>query len=307
MPASREQFRGLIACLTTDYRDDGSLDEELIAENAAKLAVSGAHGIYCLGATGEGYNVSDMEFERVVDILLRTVPPRLLRIAGCYSPNLGQVLDRARHAQAAGADGILFVLPYYVPLNRRERLTCFERLAAACPDIGIIHYNTGNAPKVMLDADDYAELASIPNFWGSKQVLTDFEAWLELCRRSPGLTHMPLDGLFVPSMMFGGRGIFTELCNLAPRFATALWEACTKEDWPTARRLQAYWHRYEAELYTPLWREGYSYVALDKAFYDVAGYVRATPPRPPLQAVPAEVQRELRVRMEREFPELLHA
>jgi 4-hydroxy-tetrahydrodipicolinate synthase len=307
MPASRERFRGLIACLTTDYHDDGSLDEELIAENAGKLARSGAHGMYCLGATGEGYNVTDAEFERVVDVLTRVVPPDLVRIVGCYGPCLEQVLERGRYAQSAGADALLFVPPYYVPLNRRERLDSFERLAVACPNVGIIHYNTGAVPRLMLDAEDYAELAAIPNVWGSKQVISDFDEWLEFCRRSPSLVHMPLDSLFVPTLLFGGRGIFTELCNMSPRFAQDIWNACAREDWGTARSLQERWHRYSAELYTPLWREGYSYIALDKAFYNIAGYVRTTPPRPPLQAVPADRQRQLRLRMQQDFPELLHA
>jgi hypothetical protein len=48
-------------------------------------------------------------------------------------------------------------------------------------------------------------------------------------------------------------------------------------------------------------------MALDKAFYNICGYLRTTPPRPPLEAVPLEVQRRLRARMEKDFPDLLHA
>ncbi len=307
MDTGRARFRGLIGCLTTDYHADWSLNEELFAENAAKLARSGAHGVYCLGATGEGFNVTDREYERLVHLFVRTVPPDVFRIVGCYAPCLEHVVERARCAQAAGADAILFVPPFYAPLNRRERLACFARVAAACPSMGIVHYNTRSVPGVMLDAQDYAELETIPNVWGSKQVMTDFEGWLELGRRAPTLAHMPLDTLFVPSMMFGGRGIFSELPSMSPRFARGLWDACAGGDWATARGMQERVQRYGAELYMPLWVEGYSYMALDKAFYNVCGFLRTTPPRPPLDAVPPDVQRRLRARMEKDFPELLHA
>jgi 4-hydroxy-tetrahydrodipicolinate synthase len=307
MDAVRERFYGLMACLCTEFRDDGSLDTELLAENTQKLGHSGTHGIYCMGATGEGYNISDAEFQQVVDIFVQYVPSSVVRIVGCYSPNMNQTLERARQAQAKGADAILFIPPYFVPLNRRERLRCFELVASECPDLGIVHYNTGNAPNVRLDADDYAELQAIPNFWGSKQTFISFEDWMEFRRRSPDIVHMPLDFLFVPSMMYGGRGIFSELPTLSPRFALELWNACIDKDWVKAVELHTRWTRFSGELYGPLHEQGYSYIALDKAFYNACGFMRTLPPRPPLDAVPPEVIRQVRQKIQERYPEFIYA
>jgi len=307
MTLNSERFYGLMACLCSEFRADGTLDEELQGENAQKLAQTGTHGIYCLGATGEGYNVTDDEFQRIVDVFIDNVPDSIVRIVGCFSPSLNQVLERVRYAEARGADAVLFIPPYFVPLNQKERLDSFEIVASACPNIGIIHYNTGNAGNVKLGADDYAKLQNIPNFWGSKQSFISFEDWMEYGRRSPNIVHMPLDGIFVPTMMYGGRGIFTELPALSPNFAMELWNACIEKDWETAVAMHTYWQRFGAEVYTALWQKGYSYIALDKFFYNLAGLMRTLPPRPPLQAVPDELTAEIRAQVEKKYSELLYA
>lgn len=108
MPA----LRGVLAFPITPYAEDGSVDVAAVRRNAEWLARSGVHALVSPSGTGEMYGLTPDECDSIVDATIEAVAGRVPVIAGVgFGPRLGARL--ARRAEAAGADGILILPPYY--------------------------------------------------------------------------------------------------------------------------------------------------------------------------------------------------
>jgi 4-hydroxy-tetrahydrodipicolinate synthase len=301
----RNDFKGILATLQTPFNKDGSIDEQLFKENAYRLANSGAQGVYCLGSSAEFFSVSLEEHYRLTELFVNQIGDAALKIVGCISTSLTEMIGKARHAHDCGADAVFVTPPFVNPLNTQERLLSIRQLARACPGLGVIHYNESITRYGSLEPEDYADLAELDNFWGSKQGDPSFAWWMELQRLTPELGHMVLDNLLVPAMMLGGKGAFSAIICLSPSYALEIYKACLEQDWERALRLQQECNRFFKEVYEPLQAKGYADPAIDKALMNAFGYVPGGETRPPLLPVPRELERGIMKKVKADFAFLL--
>ena len=276
---------GMIAHMPSVFDAAGAISEAALRHNLRRLRESGLRAVYLMGSSGEFFNVSAEDYRRAVKVFVEEVGPHVLKIVGCGSPRLRETIETVSWLNTAGVDAVLLIPPYFVPLNSNERVSCLRNIAAACPNLGVIHYNTGYAPAVRFAPEDYRELSRVPNFWGSKQGSMTPELWLQLRDSAPGLRHLTLDDGLVWAMRAGGWGVFSLVTSFSPRFALGWYEACRAEDWERAERMDREFRDFMDEVYWPLSRRGYSDIAVDKALVDCFGVLKAGDPLPPLQAV----------------------
>lgn len=301
----RQQFKGVMSYLPTSFTDDYEVDQAAFAANVNKLSHSGVQGLFCMGSAGEFFSLTSEEYELLVDVFMAECNPDILRIVGCAAPGLRELIRRAEYAAAKGADAILLIPPYFVPMNANERRRSILEVSKAVPELGIIHYNTGYAPQVQFATDDYEALAALPNLWGSKQGTTDMLFWTELVRRTPHLGHMSLEWLFTPAMQYGSVGVFSAISAMSPTYVLKWYEACAQGDWTAAQQFQQQYNQFLSEVYLPLSRKGYADLAIDKALVGIGGYLKSSAPRPPISSVPEATCRQLRHTIETTFPYLL--
>jgi len=213
-------------------------------------------------------------------------------IAGCTAPSTAEAIERARQAQRAGADAIAVALPYFVPLRREEAYRFFQELAAACPDLPILHYQTPRS-GTLLEVEDYLFLAEVlPTLIGSKQTGTDLTFFMELQRTTPQLVHLRVDAL-VPEMLVGARGCISAIATLNPDFILHLYQLCLEGRWQEALQEQFRINAFKRDL-RPFIAEGYLDPVIDKALTDLSGFCQAGPPRQPFLPMPPEAQARLR-------------
>src|SRR5215207_3836092 len=106
------RFRGSLTALVTPFRD-GSVDEEALRAHVGWQIENGTSGLVPVGTTGESPTLSHDEHREVVEICIKETKGRVPVIAGAGSNSTAEAVDFARHAEEAGADGILVVTPYY--------------------------------------------------------------------------------------------------------------------------------------------------------------------------------------------------
>ena len=284
----KDQLRGTIANLPMVFTDQDRMNEEALRQNIRSYLEQGFHAIYLLGTSGELFNVSPDEYRQAVRAFVEEAGPDVLKIVGCATPRLGEAVETVEWLSGAGIDCTLTVPPYFIPLSSGERTAALRTIAEACRDMGLVHYNTDYAPGVRFQAEDYALLLDIPNFWGTKQGHMTQEFWEGLQQHASSLRHLTLDDWMVRSMKLGGYGAFSLVTSLAPQFVKQWFQACDAQDWGKAEVMDQELERFMDTLYWPLSRRGYTDVAVDKALVECFGFLRSSDPRPPLRPLSAE-------------------
>ena len=120
-----------------------------------------------VGTTGESPTLSHDEHKRVVEICIEVAAGRVPVIAGAGSNNTAEAIELARHAEKAGADGVLVVTPYY---NKPNQEGLYQHYKAINDAIGIpiIIYNIPPRSVIDMSVETMARLFELKNIVGVK-------------------------------------------------------------------------------------------------------------------------------------------
>ena len=74
---------------------------------------NGTNGLVPAGTTGESPTLSHEEHEKVIELCIKEAKGKIPVIAGTGSNSTTEAVALTKHAEKAGADGVLVVTPYY--------------------------------------------------------------------------------------------------------------------------------------------------------------------------------------------------
>ena len=99
--------------MVTPFHLDGSVDYDAAAHLAKHLVDQGIDHLVLSGTTGESPTTHLDEKEQLIKVVRQAVGEDLYITAGAGSNDTEHSVRMARSAEAAGADAILVVSPYY--------------------------------------------------------------------------------------------------------------------------------------------------------------------------------------------------
>ncbi len=109
------RIEGTYAALVTPFRDEPGQPIDWPALDAlvdAQVA-GGVAGIVPCGTTGESPTLSHEEHAQVVERTVKRAGKRVQVIAGAGSNSTREAVDLVQHAERAGADAVMVIVPYY--------------------------------------------------------------------------------------------------------------------------------------------------------------------------------------------------
>ncbi len=297
MPTSPQELRdriaGVIGFPITPFTQNLELDVPSLRENVEFMVHGGIHALVAAGGTGELYSLTPEEHATVVRTTVEVVHGRIPVIAGVgYSAALGRSLARA--AEAAGADGILILPPYYVNADSNGLIEYYRHIAAAT-SLGVFPYSRD---WVTFTPALLHKLAEIPNAIAFKDGQGDLRAFSRL-RHALGDRFLWLGG--VGDDMVGGyfaagaKGFTSSIANFMPDVALALFTAARAGDFATVRAITA--QKVQDFYDLRIRRKGYEVSMVKEAMHFLG--MRAGPVRPPLVNVSNEDRELLRRALER--------
>ena len=113
--------------------------------------------VYLFGTAGEGYAVSDRQFDEIVDVFCDEMSDAHPMV-GVISLSLQTITERIERCRDRGIHTFQISLPGWGTLTDREVDIFFEQTCGRFPDCEFLHYNLPRAGRV-LGGDDYARLA----------------------------------------------------------------------------------------------------------------------------------------------------
>ena len=233
-------FEGVFTALITPFLRNAEKDLDLdgLRSNISFQLRNGIHGLVPCGSTGEAATLSITEHEKVVEVVIEEAGGKVPVIAGTGSNNTAEALRLTRAAKDAGADGVLVISPYYNKPNRSGLVKHYTALADC--DIPVIIYNIPGRTGQNLAPDLIAELSGHPSIVGVKEAAGDINqvsTLIELTRDEDFSVISGDDGMTLPVMALGGKGVITTSGNIVPRQMVDLYTAAAKGDFKKAQQI----------------------------------------------------------------------
>ena len=238
MTKTTAQFRGSITALVTPFKD-GALDEEAFRALIEWQIEQGTTGLVPVGTTGESPTLSHDEHHRVVEICVAQSKGRVPVIAGAGSNNTREAVELAKHAEKAGADGVLIVTPYYNKPNQEGLFQHFKAVDAAI-GIPIVIYNIPPRSVIDMSVDTMKRCYELKNIVGVKDA-TGNVGRISLQRQAMGPDFIQLSGDDITAlscMAAGAVGCISVVSNIAPRLCADLLNAALAGDYAKALAVQ---------------------------------------------------------------------
>jgi 4-hydroxy-tetrahydrodipicolinate synthase len=238
-------FTGCGTALVTPFRQDLSLDEEALRKLARRQVEAGINFLVPCGTTGESPTLSKAELRRVVEIVIEEARRGKVRVvAGAGGYNTAEVIERARDYEAMGADGILSVSPYYNKPTQEGLYQHYKAIAAAI-SLPIILYNIPGRTGVNIEPATIRRLAEIDNIVGVKEASGNIAQMAVVLDGVPDdfVVLSGDDGITIPLMSLGGRGVISVASNEIPAEMTRIAQLCLAGDFFAAREIHRKYFR----------------------------------------------------------------
>src|ERR1019366_9222928 len=104
---------GYIPDLPTPFDENGEVDLTAFAKLCERQIEAGVPTIVAGETAGEASTLTPVEHDTIIRAAVEIARGRVRVIAGAGSNSTSQAIELTQHAQAAGADAVLSVVPYY--------------------------------------------------------------------------------------------------------------------------------------------------------------------------------------------------
>jgi 4-hydroxy-tetrahydrodipicolinate synthase len=239
------ELMGCGTALVTPFRRDGSVDEPALHALVNWQIESGISFLVPCGTTGEAATLSDVEWLRVVELVVGTAAGRVPVFAGCTHNATHEAVARARRlSRVHGLTGILTANPYYNRPGQEGQYQHFRAIAEAT-ELPVLLYNIPGRTGANLEPATVLRLAEIKNIIGIKESSGNIAQITELLTSAPRTFKVFAgdDSLALPVIALGGAGLVSVASNAIPVQMAAMVDAALENEWTTARRINRQFFR----------------------------------------------------------------
>ena len=217
-------FKGSIPALVTPMRGDGSIDFEAWDRLLDYHLAEGSDAVVVGGTTGESPALERSELEELIRHARQRLAGRVPVIAGSGTAGTAKSVALSKAAEAAGADALLVVTPYY---NRPTQEGLVQHFTAIADAVGIplVLYNVPGRTACDMLPETIARLSRHRRIAGVKEATGDVARGQEVLRLAqPGFVVLSGDDATAAALMrVGAQGVISVTANVA---AGAMHDMC---------------------------------------------------------------------------------
>ena len=168
-PAKTDASAAILATAVVPWTERLEFEEDRFCRQVAAIARGLTLHIYVFGTAGEGYGVTDRQFDRITAAFWKSSREnQVVPMVGVISLSLPTIVERIERAYTLGFRQFQLSLPSWGPLNDRELDVFFAETCGRFADCHFHHYNLLRT-KRLLTSVEYRRLAAAhPNFIGVK-------------------------------------------------------------------------------------------------------------------------------------------
>jgi len=214
----RVPWGGVFPAVTTQFREDLSLDIEATARVIENLIRDGVSGLIVCGTVGENCSLTKSEKIAVMETGKAIARGRVPVISGIAEFTSPFAIDMAKEAARIGLDGVM-VMPALVYSSKPHETAAHFRSVASATDLPVMVYNNPPIYKNDVTPDILASLADCETIVCFKESSGDTRRFTDL-RNMVGdrfVLFAGLDDVVLESIMVGATGWVSGMSNAFPR------------------------------------------------------------------------------------------
>ena len=248
----KNRLHGVHTALVTPMSDGAVAyaDLERLIERQLETDVS---GIVPCGTTGESPTLSESEHLQVIRTCIDGANGKSLVIAGTGANSTTEALSLTQAADDAGADAFLLVAPYYNKPSQEGLFAHFSALAEST-EKPIVLYSIPSRCGIEISTEvvcrlreKYPHVCALKEAGGRSSKVS--ETLISIDENFVVLSGD--DGLTLPFMACGAKGVVSVASNLVPELVTEMVNLALVGDYERARKI----HLSNYQLFTDLFCE----------------------------------------------------
>ncbi|MDB5632849.1 MAG: 4-hydroxy-tetrahydrodipicolinate synthase [Tardiphaga sp.] len=218
---------GFIADLPTPFDDNDAVDLAAFELLCERQVAAGATALVVGETAGEAATLSMDEHHVIIRTAVTTARGRAKVITGAGSNATNQAITLTQRAEAAGADAVLSVVPYYNKPMQAGIEAHFRAIADATALPVILHDVPSRTLRSLAD-ETLLRLAESPQFVGLRDGSGDITRPLRLrAMLPPGFRLLSGDDATAMAFLLqGGDGCISTIANIAPKLCREVFCAC---------------------------------------------------------------------------------
>ena len=231
-------WSGVYPAVTTQLRQDESLDIEATQRCIEGLIGAGMNGLIMLGTVGENCSLDAAEKRTMLRAAKEVAGGRVPVLSGVaeYTTALGEAY--ARDCEEIGIDGLMVLPAMVYKSDRRETVAHFRRIARAS-SLPIMVYNNPPSYGVDITPEMFVDLADEDTIVAIKESSENVRRVTDIVNRLGDrfVLFAGVDDLVLESTLLGTVGWVAGLVNVFPAESVRLLNLARKGAWDEARQL----------------------------------------------------------------------
>jgi 4-hydroxy-tetrahydrodipicolinate synthase len=229
-------FTGSGVAIVTPFTEDG-IDFKKLEELMEIQISEQTDALIICGTTGEASTMPDDEHKAAIKFAVEKVAGRIPVIAGTGSNDTRHAIELTKYAEAAGADAILSVTPYYNKTSQRGLVEHFKAIANSIR-IPVVLYNVPSRTNLNINPETIEILSEIDNIVAVKECnLSQVGDIFNLCGDRITI-YSGEDGSIVPFLSLGAKGVISVMANIIPLDTHDMVKKYLEGDVEGSRRMQ---------------------------------------------------------------------
>jgi dihydrodipicolinate synthase/N-acetylneuraminate lyase len=236
-------WRGVFPAVTTQFREDQSLDLPATACHWQALIESGVRGLIVGSSLGENQTLDPDEKRMLVSEAVKCAAGRLPVLSGVAEMSTAAACQYVRDCEKLGASGFMVMPAMVYKADATEAMHHFRQVGRAT-NLPWMLYNNPVGYPVDVTPSMFVELAEIPNLVAIKESSANTRRITEL-RSTVGDRYalfVGVDDLILESAVLGIDGWVAGSGIAVPRENQYFWELTRRGRWEEARSLYAWFY-----------------------------------------------------------------
>lgn len=234
-----KELKGICGASCTPFKEGGEkVDEEALKVHLDYLIEAGIHIVLVCGGTGEFAYLRPEEKKRIVEISSKQINGRAAFMVQTSAISTVDAIEYAKHAEDAGADGLLVLPPYFEGPDADGVYYHYEKIARAV-NIPIVAYNIPVHSGFDITPQFFKRLMEIDNVKYIKDSTGDFVRIRELIVAvgDKAKVFNGADPIAFESLLAGTVGCIWGAANVMPKECVQLYDLIMANNLVQAKEL----------------------------------------------------------------------